>query len=154
MSPHWLFFPTQSSAPQYIYTAQTDNAVVRGTVQAGRRKQDSTGSESGDLADQFSDFSSNQQWDLFGSDSIRFKVNNSDESSGLYGTKALILENITSASITVGSNTLTAETITMGGTNAKPQFRLGTSNGDANTFWYANNLNDTNDITITMTLTF
>ena len=114
MSPHWLFFPTQSTDPQYIYTAVTDNSVVRGTVQSGKRKQESTGTESGDLADQFSPFSSNSQYELFGSDTIRFRVNNSDTSSSDYGSKTDISNNMTSA----------------------------------------NNLDDTDDITITITLTF
>ena len=154
MSPHWLFFPTQSTDPQYIYTAVTDNSVVRGTVQSGKRKQESTGTESGDLADQFSPFSSNSQYELFGSDTIRFRVNNSDTSSSDYGSKTDISNNMTSATLTVGSNTFTAESISVGGTNARPRIQLQSSGGGASTFWSANNLDDTDDITITITLTF
>ena len=154
MSPHWLFFPTQSTDPQYIYTAVTDNSVVRGTVQSGKRKQESTGTESGDLADQFSPFSSNSQYELFGSDTIRFKVNNSDTSSSDYGSKTDISNNMTSATLTVGSNTFTAESISVGGTDARPRIQLQSSGGGASTFWSANNLDDTDDITITITLTF
>ena len=154
MSPHWLFFPTQSTDPQYIYTAVTDNSVVRGTVQSGKRKQESTGTESGDLADQFSPFSSNSQYELFGSDTIRFRVNNSDTSSSDYGSKTDISNNMTSATLTVGSNTFTAESISVGGTDARPRIQLQSSGGGASTFWSANNLDDTDDITITITLTF
>jgi len=154
MSPHWLFFPTQSTDPQYIYTAVTDNSVVRGSVQSGKRKQESTGTESGDLADQFSPFSNNSQYELFGSDTIRFRVNNSDTSDPDYGSKSDISSNMTSATLTVGSNTFTAESISVGGTDARPRIQLQSSGGGASTFWSANNLDDTDDITITVTLTF
>lgn len=154
MSPHWLFFPTQSTDPQYIYTAVTDNSVIRGSAQSGKRKQESTGTESGDLADQFSPFSTNTQYELFGSDTIRFKVNNSDTSSSDYGSKSDISSNMTSATLTVGSNTFTAESISVGGTDARPRIQLQSSGGGASTFWSANNLDDTDDITITITLTF
>ena len=155
MNSKWLFFPTQSASdPQYIYTAVTDNTVARGTPQPGARKQESTGTESGDLADQFSPFSTNTQYQLFGTDSIRFRIQNSDTSSSDYGTKTDISNNITSATLTVGSNTYTAESINVGGTNARPRIEMNSSGGAANTFWYANNLDDTDDITITVTLTF
>jgi len=154
MSPHWLFFPTQSTDPQYIYTAVTDNAVARGTVQSGSRKQEATGTESGDLADQFAPFAPNTQYQLFGTDQIRFRIQNSDTSDPNYGTKTDISNNITSATLTVGSNTFTAESISVGGTNARPRIQMNSSGGAANTFWSANNLDDTDDITITVTLTF
>jgi len=154
MSPHWLFFPTQSTDPQYIYTAVTDNVVARGTVQAGSRIQEATGTESGDLADQFAPMSNNTQYQLFGTDQIRFRIQNSDTSDPDYGTKTDISNNITSATLTVGSNTFTAESITVGGTNARPRIQMNSSGGAANTFWSANNLDDTDDITITVTLTF
>ena len=154
MTPKWLFFPTQATDPQYIYEAQTDRTVIRGTPQTDRRKQDSTGTESGSLVDQFAPFSNNLQYQLASNDEIRFRVNNSDTSSPLYGTKTLIGNNITAASITVGSNTLTADSISIGGTDARPRFQLNTSGGAAGTFWTDNNLDDTDNITITMTLTF
>ena len=154
MTPKWLFFPTQASDPQYIYEAQTDRTVIRGTPQTDRRKQDSTGTESGSLVDQFAPFANNLQYQLASNDEIRFRVNNSDTSSPLYGTKTLIGNNITAASITVGSNTLTADSISIGGTDSKPRFQLNTSGGAAGTFWTDNNLDDTDNITITMTLTF
>lgn len=154
MNSKWLFFPTQASDPQYIYTAQTDRSVSRGSPQSDRRNQDSTGTESGDLVDQFAPLDISSQYQLFTSDSIHFRVNNSDTSDPLYGTKTLIAANITAASITVGSNTLDAESITIGGTNTRPRFQLNTSGGASNTFWTDNNLDDTDNITITVTLTF
>ena len=154
MSPHWLFFPTQSSAPQYIYTAQTDRSVSRGSPQPDRRNQDSTGTESGDLVDQFAPFDTTSQYNKFSNDSIHFRVQGNDTSSSEYGSKTLLAANITSATMTVGSNTLTAESITIGGTDSRPRFQLNTSGGAANTFWTDNNLDDTDDITITVTLTF
>ena len=153
--PRWLFFPTQSSAPQYIYTAQTDNIISRGVVQANRREQDSTGTESGSLVDQFSPRTAGtDQYRRNSSDQISFRVINNDTSDPLYGTKALLAANITSATFTVGSNTFTPESITIGGTNSNPIFQLNTSGDAAQTFWLANNLHDTDDITITVTLTF
>ena len=152
--PRWLFFPTQASDPQYIYEAQTDRSVVRGTPQTDRRNQDSTGTESGSLVDQFAPFDTATQYQKASDSTIRFRVNNSDTSSPLYGTKALILTNLTSASITVGSNTFTADSISMTGTNTKPTFNLNSSGTEAGTFWTDNNLDDTDDITITVTLTF
>ena len=154
MSPHWLFFPTQSSAPQYIYTAQTDRSVSRGSPQPDRRNQDSTGTESGDLVDQFAPFDTTSQYNKFSNDSIHFRVQGNDTSSSEYGSKVLLAANITAMSITVGSNTLDAESITIGGTDSRPRFQLNTSGGAANTFWTDNNLDDTDDITITVTLTF
>ena len=155
MSPKWLFFPAPvASAPQYIYTAQTDRSVVRGAPQSTARNQDSTGTESGDLVDQFAPFDNNTQYQLGSNDKINFRVNNSDTSDPLYGTKTLLAANITAASITVGSNTLDAESITITGTNTRPRFELNTSGGAAGTFWTDNNLDDTDNITITMTLTF
>ena len=156
MNSKWLFFPTQSASdPQYIYTAVTDNSVARGSVQSGKRKQESVGTESGDLADQFSPFPTTSQYELFGSDTIRFRIQNSDTSDPDYGTKTDIGNNITAATITVGGNVYTATSISIGGTNARPRLDL-TNNisGTANTFWSANNLDDTDDITITITLTF
>ena len=152
--PHWLFFPTQTSAPQYIYTAQTDRSVTRGVPQPDRRNQDSTGTESGDLVDQFAPFDTSNQYQKFSNDEIHFRVNNSDTSSSEYGTKVLLAANITAASITVGSNTLTADSIDISGTDSRPRFELNTSGGAANTFWTDNNLDDTDNITITVTLTF
>ena len=152
--PHWLFFPTQTSAPQYIYTAQTDRSVTRGVPQSDRRNQDSIGTESGDLVDQFAHFDTSNQYQLFTNDEIHFRVNNSDTTDPLYGTKTRIASNITAASITVGSNTLTADSIDISGTDSRPRFELNTSGGAAGTFWTDNNLDDTDNITITMTLTF
>ena len=155
MSPHWLFFPTQSTAAQYIYEVQTDRSVIRGAAQTTKRKQDSTGTESGSLADQFAPFNNNSQFELSGTDTIRFKVNNSDTSSSDYGTKTDIGNNITAATITVGGNVYTATSISIGGTDARPRLELTNSiSGTAQTFWQANNLDDTDNITIIVTLTF
>ena len=152
--PRWLFFPTQSTAAQYIYEVQTDRTVSRGTPSTTKRKQDSTGTESGSLADQFSPFATSNQFELSGTDTIRFKTNNDDSVSG-FETKADIESNITSATITVGGNVYTAASIAIGGQNNKPRFDLTTNlGGAAQTFWTANNLDDTDNITITVTLTF
>ena len=109
--PRWLFFPTQSTAAQYIYEVQTDRTIARGSPSTTQRKQDSTGTESGSLADQFSPF-----------------VNN--------------------------NHVYTAASISISGTNARPAFNLTVSDGSAGTFWSDNNLDDTDNITITVTLTF
>lgn len=152
--PHWLFFPTPASAPQYIYTANTDRSVVRGTVQPAARRHTATGTESGDLVDQFAPFGSNTQYQLFNDNEIRLRFQNSDTSHSLYGSKALILSNITELKITVGLNILIAETINIAGTEARPLLKLQTTGDAAGTFWAANNLDDTDDIDITMTFTF
>ena len=152
--PRWLFFPTQSTAAQYIYEVQTDRSVIRGSASTTQRKQDSTGTESGSLADQFSPFATSNQFELSGTDTIRFKTNNDTSTSG-FETKTDIANNITAATITVGGNVYTANSIAIGGQNNKPRFDLtNTISGTANTFWSANNLDDTDDITITVTLTF
>ena len=153
MSPHWLFFPAASS-PQYIYTAQTDNVVSRGAVQASKRVQDSSGTESGSLADQFAPFSANDQYNLFTSNRIKFRVQSNDTSTAGFENTTNIGNNITAMSITVGSNTLTAESITVSGGSSRPIFELNTTGDAADTFWSDNNLDDTQDITITVTLTF
>ena len=125
--PRWLFFPTpQSSDPaQYIYEVQTDRSVIRGSTSTTKRKEDSTGTESGSLADQFSPNVGNSQFD-----------------------------NLTSATLTVGGNVFTADSVSIGGTDVKPRFDLTSSGTEAGTFWSDNNLDDTDDITITVTLTF
>ena len=152
--PHWLFFPTQSTTAQYIYEVQTDRTVSRGTPSTTKRKQDSTGTESGSLADQFSPFATSNQFELSGTDTIRFKTNNDISTAG-FETKTDIANNITAATITVGGNVYTANSIALGGQNDKPRFDLtNTVSGTAQTFWQANNLDDTDDITITVTLTF
>ena len=153
MSPHWLFFPTQSTAAQYIYAVQTDRTVVRGTPQTGKRKQDSTGTESGSLADQFSPFATSNQFELFGTNTIRFKTNNDISTSG-FETKTDIGNNLTSITLAVGGNVFTPTSVNIGGQNDKPRFDMVVSDGSATTFWSDNNLDDTDDITITMTLTF
>ena len=152
--PRWLFFPTQASDPQYIYEVQTDRSVVRGAPQTTKRNQDSTGTESGSLADQFAPFDTSNQFEKASDSIIRFKVNNSDTSSSEYGTKTLIGNNITSASMTVGSSTFTADSISIGGTDARPRFDLTSSDSSAGLFWTNNNLGTTDNITITVTLTF
>jgi len=155
MSPHWLFFPTPAaSAPQYIYTAQTDRATSRGSPLTDRRKQDAVGTESGDLVDQFAPFATNSQYQLGSNSQIRFRVQGNDTSSSEYGSKTLISNNITSATITVGSNTFTADSISIGGTDSRPRFELNSSGTEAGTFWTDNNLDDTDNVTITVTLTF
>ena len=152
MSPHWLFFPTVPS--EYIYECQTDRSVIRGSASTTARIQDSTGTESGDLVDQFAPFATNTQFQKASDSEIRFRVQNSDTSSSEYGSKTLIGNNITSASMTVGSSTFTADSISIGGTDARPRFDLSSSDSSAGLFWQTNNLDDTDNITITVTLTF
>ena len=154
MTPKWLFFPTQASDPQYIYEVQTDRTVTRGVPSNTKRKQDSTGTESGSLADQFAPFNTSNQFEKASDSIIRFKVSNSDTSSSEYGTKTLIGNNITSASMTVGSSTFTADSISIGGTDGRPRFDLTSSDRSAGLFWTNNNLGTTDNITITVTLTF
>ena len=159
MSPKWLFFPAPAaSAPQYIYTVQTDRSVSRGVAQPDRRKQDSTGVESGDLADQFSPFATSNQFQRIGLagsiNQISFRVQGNDTSTSGFENTTNIQNNITAMSITVGSNTLNAESITIGGNNTKPTFELNTTGNAAGTFWTDNNLDDTDNITIVVTLTF
>ena len=153
MSPHWLFFPTQSTAAQYIYEVQTDRAVVRGSPQTDRRKQDSTGTESGSLADQFSPFSNNSQFRLSSNSIIQYMTDN-DKSTAGFETKANISSNLTSITLTVGGNVFTPDSVAISGTDARPRFDMTTSDTAAGTFWTDNNLDDTDDITITVTLTF
>jgi len=154
MSPHWLFFPTQSTAAQYIYEVQTDRTVSRGAASATKRNQDSTGTESGSLADQFAPFDTSNQFERGGTNIIRVKVTNSDTSSSDYGTKTAIGNNLTSMTLSVGGNVFTAESVSMGGTDSKPRFDMTVSDGSAQTWWEDNNLDDTDNITITMTITF
>ena len=154
MSPHWLFFPTQSTAAQYIYEVQTDRAFSRGTFSATKRQQDSTGTESGSLADQFAPFSTANQFERAGTNIIRVKVTNSDTSSSDYGSKTAIGNNLTSMTLSVGGNVFTAESVSMGGTDSRPRFDMTVSDGSAQTWWEDNNLDDTDNITITMTITF
>jgi len=152
--PHWLFFPTQSTTAQYIYECVTSRLVSKGTASSTKRNQDSTGTESGSLADQFSPFDTSNQFELSGTDTIRFKTNNDTSTSG-FETKADMESNITAATITVGGNVYTANSISIGGQNHRPRFDLtNTISGTAQTFWQANNLDDTDNITITVTLTF
>ena len=153
MSPKWLFFP--APAPdQYIYTAQTDNVVSRGAVQATKRQQDSTGTESGNLVDQFAPFAATDQYNRFTSNRIKFRVQSNDTSTAGFENTTNIGNNITAMSITVGSNTLNAESISVSGTSSRPIFELNTTGDAADTFWSDNNLDDTDNITITVTLTF
>ena len=154
MTPKWLFFPTQASDPQYIYECQTDRHVSRGSYSTTKRLQDSTGTESGSLVDQFAPFGTSNQFEKATDSIIRFRVQGNDTSSSEYGSKTLLANNITSATITVGSNTFTADSITIGGTDSRPRFELTSSGTEAGTFWTDNNLDDTDDITITVTLTF
>ncbi len=153
MSPHWLFFPTQSTEAQYIYEVQTDRTVSRGTASATKRNQDSTGTESGSLADQFSPFDTSNQFERVGTNTIRFKANNDTSTSG-FETKTDIANNLTSMTLTVGGNVFTAESVSIGGQNARPRFDMAVSDGSAQTFWEDNNLDDTDNITITVTITF
>ena len=152
--PRWLFFPTQSTAAQYIYEVQTDRSVIRGSASTTQRKQDSTGTESGSLANQFSPFSTNSQFQLTGTETIRFKTINDTSTAG-FENKTAIANNITSATITVGGNVYTAVSISIGGRDVRPGFDMTTNiSGAAETFWTDNNLDDTDNITITVTLTF
>ena len=153
MSPHWLFLPTQSTTAQYIYECVTSRLVARGSPQADKRNQDSTGTESGSLADQFSPNDTSNQFQLAGNSKISFKTNNDTSTAG-FETKANIASNLTSATLTVGGNVFTADSISMGGQNDKPRFDLNSSGTEAGTFWTDNNLDDTDNITITVTLTF
>lgn len=152
MSPHWLFFPTQASPPQYIYNVVTDQVVTRGTVQLCCQKQEATGTESGDLADQFAPFFSNTQFSKNSASEIQFRTINSDTSSSDYGSVTALNNNITAMSLTVGSNTINADTISVTSTDAKPVFRLQTSDSSAGTFWDNNCIG--NDINMIVTLTF
>ena len=151
--PHWLFFPTQSTAAQYIYEVQTDRSVVRGAPQNDRRKQDSTGTESGSLADQFSPYDNNSQFHKASDTQIRFRTNNDDSVAG-FETKTDIGNNLTSITLTVGGNVFTPDSVAIGGQNNRPRFDMNTSDTAAGTFWADNNLDDTDDITITVTITF
>jgi len=153
MSPHWLFFPTQSTAAQYIYEVQTDRSLARGSVSSTKRKQDSTGTESGSLADQFSPFANNSQFDRSSTSIIRFRTNNDTSTAG-FENKSNISSNLTSATLTVGGNVFTADSVSIGGTDARPRFDLASSGSEAGTFWSDNNLDDTDNITIIVTLTF
>ena len=153
MTPKWLFFPTQSTAAQYIYEVQTDRSVVRGSPQNDKRKQDSTGTESGSLADQFSPFANSTQFQKASSSIIRYKTNNDTSTAG-FETKANIASNLTSATLTVGGNVFTPDSVAVNGTDARPRFDMTTSDTAAGTFWTDNNLDDTDNITITVTLTF
>ena len=153
MTPKWLFFPTQSTTAQYIYEVQTDRTVSRGTPQTGKRKQDSTGTESGSLADQFSPNVVSNQFQLGSTSQIRFRTNNDTSTAG-FENKSNISSNLTSATLTVGGNVFTADSVSIGGTDIKPRFDLASSGTEAGTFWSDNNLDDTDDITITVTLTF
>ena len=151
--PRWLFFPTQSTAAQYIYEVQTDRSVIRGAPQTDRRKQDSTGTESGSLADQFSPFVNNSQFRLSSDSIIQYRTDNDTSTAG-FETKANIASNLTSATLTVGGNVFTPDSVAVNGTDARPRFDMTTSDTAAGTFWTDNNLDDTDDITITVTLTF
>mgnify|MGYP003112391485 CR=1 FL=1 len=154
MTPKWLFFPTQSTTAQYIYECVTSRLVARGSPQADKRNQDSTGTESGSLADQLAPQNVSNQFQLAGNSKISFKTINSDTSTSGFETKTAIGNNITSATITVGGNVFTADSISMGGQDVKPRFDLNSSGTEAGTFWTDNNLDDTDNITITVTLTF
>ena len=153
MTPKWLFFPTQSTAAQYIYEVQTDRAIARGAPQTDRRKQDSTGTESGSLADQFSPYDNNTQFRLSSNSIIQYRTDNDTSTAG-FETKANISSNLTSATLTVGGNVFTPDSVAVNGTAARPRFDMTTSDTAAGTFWTDNNLDDTDDITITVTLTF
>ena len=151
--PRWLFFPTQSTAAQYIYEVQTDRSVVRGSPQTDRRKQDSTGTESGSLADQFSPFANNTQFQKASDSSLRFRTDNDTSTAG-FETKTDIANNLTSITLTVGGNVFTPDSVSIGGQDNRPRFDMNTSDTAAGTFWTDNNLDDTDNITITVTITF
>jgi len=151
--PRWLFFPTQSTVAQYIYEVQTDRTVIRGAASATKRKQDSTGTESGSLADQFAPFAVSSQFERNTTNLIRVKFSNDTSTSG-FETKADIGNNLTSITLTVGGNVFTPASVSIGGQNANPRFDMATSDGSAGTFWSDNNLDDTDNITIIVTITF
>lgn len=151
--PRWLFFPTQSTAAQYIYEVQTDRSVIKGSPANNRRKQDSTGTESGSLADQFSPFSNNSQFQKANDSRLSYRTNNDTSTAG-FETKANIASNLTSITLTVGGNVFTPDSVAISGTDARPRFDMTTSDTAAGTFWTDNNLDDTDDITITVTITF
>ena len=153
MSPKWLFFP--APAPdQYIYTFNTDRSVVRGSASPTARKQTAVGTESGTLVDQFAPFATNTQIQLSIPNRITFKVQSNDTSTPGFENTTNIANNITACTLTVGGNTFTPESITIGGNNTKPQFQMNTTDGSAQTFYNDNNLNDTDNIDIVMTITF
>ena len=153
MTPKWLFFPTQSTAAQYIYECVTSRTVSRGSPQTDKRKQDSTGTESGSLADQFSPNATSNQFQLGSNSQIRFKTNNDDSVAG-FETKTDMANNLTSITLTVGGNVFTPDSVAIGGQNNRPRFDMNTSDTAAGTFWTDNNLDDTDNITITVTITF
>ena len=144
MTPKWLFFPTQSSTPQYIQTISTNRVVSRGAPSTTKRRMDGvTDTESGSLVDQFASVDGSSQIQKMSSNNvIRWRLKNSDTSSSEYGTKVLI------------SNALTAASVFVGATDADPRMDLTVSDGSAGTFWTDNNLDDTDDIIMTLTLTF
>ena len=153
MSPRWIFFP--APAPdQYIYTFNTDRTVLRGSPSSEARKQTAVGTESGTLADQFAPFATNTQIVLTNSNQIRFKVQSNDTSTPGFENTTNIANNITACTLTVGSNTFTPESITIGGNSGKPQFQMNSTGNGAQTFYNDNNLNDTDDIDLVMTITF
>jgi len=156
VTPKWLFFPTQSSTPQYIQTISTNRVVSRGTPSTIKRRMDGvTDTESGSLVDQFASVDGSSQIQKMSSNNvIRWRLKNSDTSSSEYGTKVLISNALTSATITVGSNVFTAASVFVGATDADPRMDLTVSDGSAGTFWTDNNLDDTDDIIMTLTLTF
>tara|TARA_R110001583_G_scaffold12505_4_gene55443 strand:+ start:3269 stop:3625 length:357 start_codon:yes stop_codon:yes gene_type:complete len=114
-----------------------------------------TDTESGSLVDQFASVDGSSQIQKMSSNNvIRWRLKNSDTSSSEYGTKVLISNALTSATITVGSNVFTAASVFVGATDADPRMDLTVSDGSAGTFWTDNNLDDTDDIIMTLTLTF
>ena len=153
MSPRWLFFP--APAPdQYIYTFNSDRSSVRGSPSPTARKQTAVGTESGTLVDQFAPFATNTQIQLLIPNTIQFKVQSNDTSTPGFENVTNIQNNITACTLTVGSNVFTPESITVAGTNTRPIFKMVVTDGSANTFYSDNNLDDTDNIDIVMTLTF
>ena len=126
---------------------------ARGAPQTDRRKEDSTGTESGSLADQFSPFVNNTQFQKASDSSLRFRTDNDDSVAG-FENKTDIANNLTSITLTVGGNVFTPDSVSIGGQNNRPRFDMNTSDTAAGTFWTDNNLDDTDDITITVTITF
>jgi hypothetical protein len=61
---------------------------------------------------------------------------------------------LTSITLTVGGNVFTPDSVAIGGQNNRPRFDMNTSDTAAGTFWTDNNLDDTDNITITVTITF
>ena len=141
-------------APRYVYTATTNNATSRGSVQPDKREQAGTGAEGGRMAGQFAPMPTSDQYERYSANVIKFRVQGNDTSSPAYGTVARLNDAILGGTMTVGSSVFTAETVNVAGTNSRPTFELTVTDNSVTDWWNNANLDDTDDIIITVTLTF